>query len=124
MANPFEQMAARMDAATIRCMGAPVTINGIDYVAIESHFVPEMGPVTGDGISLVVFSENYHPRRNDALIWKGTATKLRAASFLTVSHKSGLNRRLSCPLLTGLSRQLQTSTASVKRRSPCFSSGC
>lgn len=76
MANPFEQMAARMDAATIRRMSTPVTINDTDYIAIESHFVPEMGPVVGDGISLVVFSENYHPRRNDEVIWKGQPYKV------------------------------------------------
>lgn len=81
MPNPFEKMAARMDAATVRCMGEPVTINGIDFIAVESHFVPEMGPVTGDGISLVVFSENYHPRRNDALIWKGTEYKVTRSQF-------------------------------------------
>lgn len=76
MPNPFEQMAARMDAATIRRMGDPVTINGNDFIAVESHFAPEMGPVVGDGISLVVFSENYQPRRNDELVWKGVGYKV------------------------------------------------
>lgn len=76
MANPFEQMTARMDAATVRRMGETVTINGTDFIAVESHFVPEMGPVVGDGISLVVFSENYPPRRNDEVIWKGETYKV------------------------------------------------
>ncbi|WP_437888355.1 ATP-binding protein [Phytobacter sp. V91] len=76
MANPFEKMAARMDAATIRSMSDTATINGNDFAAVESHFVAEMGPVVGDGLSLVVFSDAYRPRRNDEVTWKGTDYKV------------------------------------------------
>lgn len=71
MANPFEKMTARMDAATIRRMGKPVTINGKGYIAVESHLLAEMGVVNGDGISLVVFSSEYTPNRNDGVEFDG-----------------------------------------------------
>ncbi|EEP91812.1 Gifsy-2 prophage ATP-binding sugar transporter-like protein [Yersinia kristensenii ATCC 33638] len=41
------------------------------FVAVESHLIPEMGPLTGDGISLVIFSSDYKPRRNDQTVWDG-----------------------------------------------------
>lgn len=71
MANPFEQMAARMDAATIKLMADTVTINGDNFDAIESQFVAEMGPLAGDGMSLVVFSTSASPRKGDVITWKG-----------------------------------------------------
>ncbi|KDE37363.1 DNA breaking-rejoining protein [Kosakonia radicincitans UMEnt01/12] len=71
MSNPFDQMVARMDAATTRQMGRTVTINGNDYDAVESQFVAEMGPVLGEGLSLVVFSDQYQPRRDDVVTWRG-----------------------------------------------------
>ena len=70
MANPFERVAERMDAATVRKMGKTVVINGTEHIAVESHFLPEMGPVSGDGISLVVFTD-YQPNRNDAVVFDG-----------------------------------------------------
>lgn len=70
MANPFERLAERMDAATVNKMGKTVQINGADHIAVESHFLPEMGPVSGDGISLVVFTE-YRPKRNDSVLFSG-----------------------------------------------------
>lgn len=60
-----------MDAATVNLMADTVTINGANADAIESQFVAEMGPVAGEGISLVVFSATLQPRRNDIVIWKG-----------------------------------------------------
>ena len=71
MANPFEQMAARMDAATVKLMADTVTINGDSFDAIESQFVAEMGPLAGDGMSLVVFSTSTSPRKGDVITWKG-----------------------------------------------------
>ena len=73
MYNPFERMAARMDAATVKRMAKPVIINDREYVAIRSEFLAEMGPLTGDGISLVVFSDDYQASRNDAVSFEGTS---------------------------------------------------
>lgn len=70
MDNSFERLAARMDAATVRKMGKTVVINGTEHIAVESHFLPEMGPVSGDGISLVVFTD-YQPNRSDAVVFDG-----------------------------------------------------
>ncbi|MCW2473419.1 DNA breaking-rejoining protein [Candidatus Symbiopectobacterium sp. NZEC151] len=70
MANPFERVAARMDAATVRKMGKTVVINGTEHIAVESHLLPEMGPVSGDGISLVFFTD-YQPNRSDAVVFDG-----------------------------------------------------
>lgn len=71
MANAFDKMAERMDAATVRKMGKAVTINDEDCIAIESHLLAEMGAVNGDGISLVVFTPEYTPRRNDVVEFEG-----------------------------------------------------
>lgn len=71
MANPFDAMVARMDAATVNLMADKVTINGVSFDAVESQFVGEMGPLVGDGLSLVVFSLAVSPRRGDAIHWKG-----------------------------------------------------
>ncbi|MFP9227606.1 hypothetical protein [Pectobacterium cacticida] len=76
MLNPFERLAERMDAATVHRMGKPVQINGADYIAIESHLLPEMGPVSGDGISLVVFSVDYTPTRNDEVTFNGVSYRV------------------------------------------------
>ncbi|CAM3366557.1 hypothetical protein SB6411_00219 [Klebsiella spallanzanii] len=73
MSNPFERIAERMDAATVRKMGKAVTINGEGCIAIESHLLAEMGAVNGDGISLVVFTSGYTPRRNDVVEFEGRA---------------------------------------------------
>ncbi|AXF59617.1 ATP-binding protein [Leclercia sp. W6] len=71
MANPFDAMVARMDAATVNLMADKVTINGAIFDAVESQFVAEMGPLVGDGLSLVVFSLAVSPRKGDAIHWKG-----------------------------------------------------
>lgn len=76
MANRFRQMVARMDAATVRQMGDRVLINGTGYDAIEIQFLAEMGPVTGEGLSLVIFSDSLKPRRHDVVIWKGETYKV------------------------------------------------
>lgn len=82
MANRFEQMAARMDAATVQTMGSVVTINGTDYNAVESQFLAEMGPLIGEGLSLVVFAPGLRPRKNEEVIWKGkTYTVTRQQTF-------------------------------------------
>ncbi|HFV9205773.1 DNA breaking-rejoining protein [Yersinia massiliensis] len=81
MANAFERLVVRMDLATVERMGKPVLINEVDYIAVESHLIPEMGPVTGDGISLVIFSLDYSPRRNDQVTWEGQ-------SYIVTRHQS------------------------------------
>ncbi|HCU0676023.1 TPA: ATP-binding protein, partial [Klebsiella michiganensis] len=55
MANAFDKMTERMDALTEKRLGRTVTINGNEHIAVESHLLPELGPVAGDGINLVVF---------------------------------------------------------------------
>ena len=71
MANPFDAMVARMDAATVNLMADKVTINGVIFDAVERQFVAEMGPLVGDGLSLVVFSPAVSPRKGDVIHWKG-----------------------------------------------------
>lgn len=71
MANPFERLVARMDDFTQIKMGKTATINGVDYVVVESHFLPEMAQLNGDGISLVVFTPGYEPTKNDVVVLDG-----------------------------------------------------
>jgi len=71
MANAFDALAARMDSVTQQRFGKPITINGNDVVAVEAHFLPEMGALIGDGLSVVVFSDAYKPRKNDAVSYLG-----------------------------------------------------
>jgi hypothetical protein len=71
MANPFDAMASRMDAATVRKMGRTAVINGVPVDVIPAELVDQMGPVSGNSISLVVFSETYRPRRNDEVVYEG-----------------------------------------------------
>lgn len=71
MANAFERLVEKMDRATLDRMGKPVLINDVGFFAVESHLIPEMGPLTGDGISLVIFSSDYKPHRNDQAVWDG-----------------------------------------------------
>ncbi|WP_324648552.1 ATP-binding protein [Klebsiella pneumoniae] len=73
MANTFDNLAARMDTLTANRLGRPVTINGDDYIAVESHLLLEMGQVAGDGISLVIFTVDYQPARGDRVIYNGQA---------------------------------------------------
>lgn len=70
MANAFDKMTERMDALTEKRLGRTVTINGNEHIAVESHLLPELGPVAGDGINLVVFSVGYQPTRGDEVIYK------------------------------------------------------
>ncbi|MFF0907544.1 ATP-binding protein [Proteus mirabilis] len=71
--NPFERLVKRMDNVTEERMGVPIRINGVFYQALESHFIPELGPMSGDGVSYVVFSSTYHPKRSDAVEIEGEA---------------------------------------------------
>lgn len=71
MPNPFDALAARMDATTVARFGRDVVINGAVLTGVESHFLPEMGPVSGDGLSVVIFSAVYRPHRNDQVMYQG-----------------------------------------------------
>ena len=71
MANAFDALATRMDAVTTARFGRDVVINGTVFTGVESHFLPEMGPVSGDGLSVVVFSPDYRPHRNDQVVYQG-----------------------------------------------------
>ncbi|MBP6121090.1 ATP-binding protein [Providencia sp.] len=66
--SAFERLADRMDALTAKRMGKPLLINEVSHVGVDSHFLPEFGPVTGDGLSYVIFSSGYQPRKDDAVI--------------------------------------------------------
>lgn len=70
MANAFDNMAGRMDELTAKRLGRTVTINVDEHIAVESHLLPELGPVAGDGINLVIFSAGYQPARGDEVIYK------------------------------------------------------
>jgi hypothetical protein len=69
MANPFERMAERMDAATVTTMGKTASINGVDYDVVPAELFEEMGPLAGTGTALVVFSPTYKPARNDTVVF-------------------------------------------------------
>ncbi|MGO2307034.1 MAG: ATP-binding protein [Providencia sp.] len=69
--SAFERLTDRMDALTVKRMGKPLSINGADHIGVDSHFLPEMGPVTGDGLSYVIFSSGYQPRKDDIVIAGG-----------------------------------------------------
>jgi hypothetical protein len=71
MANVFSRLAARMDLVTSERMGKTVMINGQDYMAVESHLLLEMAPVSGDGISLVIFTPGYEWQRDDQAVLDG-----------------------------------------------------
>lgn len=71
MANAFGRLSARMDAVTVARMGKSVTINDREYFGVESHLLLELGPVNGDGVSLVIFTPGYRPRRNDRAVLDG-----------------------------------------------------
>lgn len=92
MANAFDNMAGRMDELTAKRLGRTVTINGDEHIAVESHLLPELGPVAGDGINLVIFSAGYQSARGDEVIYKVRFTPLPDGSSLMVSRKSGLRR--------------------------------
>lgn len=71
MANAFDKMTERMDALTAKRLGRTATINGDEHIAVESHLLPELGPVAGDGINTVIFSAGYQPARGDEVLYKG-----------------------------------------------------
>lgn len=66
--SSFERLIDRMDSLTAHRMGKTIYINALPYVGVESHFLPEMGPISGDGISYVVFSAEYQPDKKDTLL--------------------------------------------------------
>ena len=60
-----------MDLVTAERMGRSVAINGQDYIAVESHLLLEMAQVSGDGISLVIFTPGYCWNRGDQAVLDG-----------------------------------------------------
>lgn len=70
MPNPFDNMVSRMDAATVATMGKTAIINGTPLSVVPAEFLEEMGPLKGNGLSLVVFSP-YTPKRNDVVVYEG-----------------------------------------------------
>lgn len=72
MPNPFDNMVSRMDAATVATMGKTAIINGTSVSVVPAGFLEEMGPLMGNGLSLVVFS-TYTPKRNDVVDYEGTS---------------------------------------------------
>ncbi|WP_412918552.1 hypothetical protein [Klebsiella pasteurii] len=95
MANAFDNMAGRMDELTAKRLGRVATINGDEHVAVESHLLPELGPVAGDGINLVVFSAGYHPARGDEVIYKGQV-------YTVNRHHTSLSSELLRPESAGI----------------------
>ncbi|HGN9132954.1 MULTISPECIES: ATP-binding protein [unclassified Providencia] len=69
--SAFERFADRLDALTAKRMGKSIIINGVGYIGVESHFLPDFGPVTGDGLSYVIFSDTYKPGKDDSVIADG-----------------------------------------------------
>lgn len=66
--TPFQQMKSRMDALTAEKMGEVIYLNDQPVCAVEFHFLPEMGPVSGDGVSYVIFTPGITARRNDRVV--------------------------------------------------------
>ncbi len=71
MPNPFDKMAARMDAATLKKMGKEAVINGISVDVVPAELLEEMGALSGAATVLVVFAAGYRPARNDAVEYDG-----------------------------------------------------
>ncbi|EFB73480.1 DNA breaking-rejoining protein [Providencia rustigianii] len=69
--SAFERLTDRMDALIAKRMGKPISINGTEHIGVDSHFLPEFGPVTGDGVSYVIFSDSFKPGKNDRVIADG-----------------------------------------------------
>lgn len=67
----FELLLNRMDALTGQRMGVTIHLNGQPVRAVEFHFLSEMGPISGDGISYVIFTSGITPRRNDSVTVNG-----------------------------------------------------
>ncbi|MEA1624817.1 ATP-binding protein, partial [Salmonella enterica] len=49
-------------------MGEVIYLNDQPVCAVEFHFLPEMGPVSGDGVSYVIFTPGVTVRRNDRVV--------------------------------------------------------
>lgn len=71
MASPFDGLSSRMDALTASRFGKTIEINGNPYIAVEFHFLAEMGELSGEGVSMVVFTPNYQPDRHDRVVMDG-----------------------------------------------------
>lgn len=63
-----------MDAATVNTMGEKAVINGATVDVIQTELLMEMGPLSGNGISLVVFTPGYQPHRNDQVEYDGKSS--------------------------------------------------
>lgn len=70
--TPFQQMKSRMDVLTAEKMGEVIYLNDQPVCAVEFHFLPEMGPVSGDGVSYVIFTPGVTPRRKDRIVTGST----------------------------------------------------
>ncbi|HCO7723644.1 TPA: DNA breaking-rejoining protein [Escherichia coli] len=64
-------MCCRMDMATVRMMGKTAEINGISYDVIPEYESADMGALSGSQLSLVVFSAQYRPARDDVVVFEG-----------------------------------------------------
>lgn len=71
MADLFSRLAFRMDNVTAQRFGQPVVINNQRMYATEQVFSADLGPLSGDGLSLIVFDKRYKPQRNDRVEWQG-----------------------------------------------------
>lgn len=67
----FTRMCCRMDMATVRMMGKTAEINGISYDVIPEYESADMGALSGSQLSLVVFSAQYRPARDDVVVFEG-----------------------------------------------------
>lgn len=59
-----------MDDVTARRFGQAVVINGRTMCATEHAFTADMGPLSGEGVSLIVFDRAYQPERHDRVEWQ------------------------------------------------------
>jgi hypothetical protein len=71
MVNSLSRLIDRMDCITAQRFGQPVLINNQQRYAAEQAFSADLGPLTGEGTSLVVFDKTYHPERHDRVVWQG-----------------------------------------------------
>lgn len=56
---------------TVRMMGKRAEINGVSYEVMPEEDASEMGVLSGSQLSLVVFSDQYHPVRHDVVLFEG-----------------------------------------------------
>lgn len=80
MTSTFDRLVARMDQVTAARMTRTVIIDGDPYQVSEDVQPLEMAALNGEGIVLLVFSENYRPRRQQAVTWKGR-------DYVVTSHR-------------------------------------